>query len=312
MKHLILVDGNNWGFSGMSVPKLSTGDKDTQGTFHFLKRLRFAMEQNPDALFMILWDGRSWRKDLYTDYKANRERTAKQTQERNEYYDQKKDIQEALKLLGIMQVSADNMEADDLAEIFSRKWKGDRITLLSGDMDWLQLVDEKTVWHDLISERRATQKIFKQFTGCENFVQFLEKKCILGDTGDNIKGINGIGPKKVETIFELFESFYAMMNYMEMKPGHVDEVWLKQTGKNLPKVIRELDITQARETMEMNMKLMWLSTPHRPEPVNLVKIRGSLDPEKFTDFCGRLAFMSILRDFNKFLLPFKENQYVSK
>jgi 5'-3' exonuclease len=307
MLHLVLIDGNGLGFAGMSNPTLSTGDRDTQSTFTFVRRIRFLLTKYPEALIMVLWDGRSWRKDIVTDYKANREQTPQQIEARKAYYDQKKDIVACLNHLGIMQVSADNMEADDLAEIYSRKWKGDKITLITADKDWLQLVDERTTWYDMVNERACDHTNFVPFTGCENKKEFLLEKCVFGDVGDNIKGILGIGPKKLELLKEQgydFEDFLLRKDDM----GGV----FPRNGKKLPKVLRELDVAQAHTTLRRNMMLMDLSTPHRPEPINLVNKRGKLDPEKLTDLFGELGFVSILRELDKFLIPFKENKYVAR
>lgn len=312
MNHLILIDGNNLGFSGMGGPRLSTGDKDTQSTYSFIKRIRHILADHPDSLIMVLWDGRSWRKDLSKEYKANRETTEKQAVARTAYYDQKKDIQEGLSLLGIMQVSADNMEADDLAEIYSTRYKGDKITLYSADKDWLQLVDLRTTWYDPINVRECTYATFSAFTGCKDTNQFVEQKCILGDSGDNVKGLNGIGPKKLETIYSNWNSFNHFLVDLETDLSFVEEVWLKVTGKKLPKVIRELNPIDARALMLKNYKLMGLRTKHRPEPINLERKPGKLDPQAFKDFCGRLAFLSFLREYDRFLLPFKENRYVQR
>lgn len=312
MNHLILIDGNNLGFSGMGGPRLSTGDKDTHSTFSFIKRIRHILADYPDSLVMVLWDGRSWRKDVSKEYKANRETTEKQVEARVAYYDQKKDIIEALSLLGVMQASADNMEADDLAEIYSTKYKGDKITLYSADKDWLQLIDKRTSWYDPINMRECNIHTFEEFTGCSSPYQFVEQKCILGDAGDNVKGLNGVGPKKLETIYANWENFSWFLKDLEADPDKVAETWSKSTGKNIPKVIKELDPTAVRELMLHNYKMMGLRTKHRPEPINLKRNTGKLDPEKFEGFCGRLAFLSFLRDYEKFLLPFKENRYVTK
>lgn len=307
MSHLILVDGNALGFAGMSGPRLTAGFKDTQSTFTVLKKVRNIVKDNPEALVMMLYDGRSWRKDVFKEYKANREQTEKQVEERTEYYEQKADTLKALEMLGVCISSANNMEADDLAYLYARAWKGDKVTVMAADKDWLQLVDERTTWVDPINDRVCDQARFKEFTGYDNVQQFVEAKAVLGDAGDNIKGIMGIGPKKLEQIY----SVYSDMEVFLCKP--VDECeakWLSFFGKKLPKVLRELDRRAALKTLDTNKMLMDLSTEHRPKPKNLVRIKKPMNVEAFQDFCYENAFLSITTKMDTFIEPFKNNKYI--
>ncbi len=85
MKRNVIVDGNNFGFAGMASAKLSSGETETQAVFSFLKRIHSIHEEYPKALVTVLWDGRSWRKDIYPEYKANREKTEEQATARADY-----------------------------------------------------------------------------------------------------------------------------------------------------------------------------------------------------------------------------------
>jgi DNA polymerase-1 len=307
MSHLILVDGNNLGFAGMASPRLSAGDTNTQATFTVIKKLRNLFLDNPNALIMVLWDGRSWRKDIYSDYKGKRETTDKQVEARQAYYEQKASLIDGLRYLGMTQCSASNMEADDLAEIYSRKWKGDKVTLFTGDKDWLQLIDERTSWIDPILDRQCNHLNFKAFTGFEDTEQFVEAKCILGDK-DEVPGLKGIGPKTLAQVYEIWYSFY----YGFLDGADQEKEWELIHGKSLPKVLDDCrwNYKKTWEELDFNRKLADLKTKHRPEPINLVQNRQDLNSESFKAFCHRNAFLSFLRDYDKFLKPFKENKYV--
>lgn len=297
MSHLILIDANNLGFQSMNSPRLNAGEKPTQGTFNFLRKLRSIYQDNPNALIMCLWDGKSWRKEYYAEYKEKRQQTTKQQESRQEYYDQAKDIWKALTLLGVTQCLASNMEADDLAEIYSRKWIGDKVTLISGDKDWIQLVDYRTEWIDPIRDRICDYRNFFEFTGFYNSEQFVEAKCILGDK-DEVPGIKGIGPKTLETIYKKWCSF----------PDYL----LDKSKDYEPKVIQSLDINDTLKKVSENRILADLKTPFRPEPINLKRMQNPLDEEGFRSFCYENAFLSFTRDLDKFLKPFKGNKYVIK
>jgi DNA polymerase-1 len=302
--HLILVDGNNLGFAAMANPRLHAGDKATQSTFSVIKTVRNLFLDNPNALIMILWDGRSWRKDFLKDYKANRVVTEKQVSDREAYYEQKNHIVQGLDLLGVTQCSASNMEADDLAEIYASKWQG-RVTLLSGDKDWLQLVNERTTWVDPIRGRQCTHLNFEAFTGCKNRQQFLERKYILGDVGDNVKGVPGLGEKTLDKLYYIWDSIGC---YLADSSPHTK--WQEAHDEKLPTRLSSIAADLIFDVLCKNESLMNLSTISRPKPLNMVRRRQNLNSESFRAFCYENAFISLLKDYDKFLQPFKENKYV--
>jgi DNA polymerase-1 len=301
--HLILVDGNNLGFAGMGATKLHAGNADTQATFTVIKQVRRLFFDNSEALIMVLWDGRSWRKETYKDYKANRETTVKQVEDRKAYYKQKDSLIDGLNYLGVTQCAANNMEADDLAEIYSSQWQGDKITLYSGDKDWLQLVDERTTWYDPIRERQCNSFNFQAFTGCKDIKQFLERKYLLGDTGDNIKGATGIGEQTLNKLHSMWDTLDDFHHDIDR-----EEKWKAAFGRAIPKPLE--DYSEVMRACKENEVLMNLKTTARPIPINMVKRRQNLDAESFRAFCYENAFLSLLRDYDKFLKPFKENKYV--
>lgn len=293
----------------MANPKLSAGDKETQGIFSFIRSIRRIYLDYPDSLILVLWDGRSWRKDIDVTYKDKREVTPQQQEDRKKYFDQKREMLRALDLLGVPHVYASNMEADDLAEIHSRKWKGDRVTLWSGDKDWLQLVDEKISWYDPIHNRHCDHLNFEAFTGFKNTEQFVEAKCILGDK-DEVPGLKGIGPKTLEKVYELWDSFETgfLGDYESMA------MWRHRFGKSMPSVLEEYAHNELEtvQQLQLNRKLADLKTPYRPEPEGLLRTQIPLDTEKFKDFCYENGFISFVRDIDRFVQPFKENKFVRR
>lgn len=312
VKHLVLIDGNNVGFSAMAGPPLSSGAKLTNGTFAFVKRIRELYVRYPNAYFLVLWDGASWRKDLYKEYKEKRKSTEKQQTQRQEYYDQKPDMQKALTLLGVPQAFSINMEADDLAEIYSRKWKGEKVTLISGDGDWIQLVDKRVTWVDVIRDRYVTLDNFEEFTGYKDAAQFVEAKSILGDK-DEVPGIKGIGPAKLEVIYKkLNMSFREFLDWHISFPVESRQEWERVTGKAMPKVVSEVACVETFVQLALNDKLGDLRTKHRPEPINLTKSAKAIDVAGFEDFCYTLGFMSVTRNLDKFVKPHIDNIYTYK
>lgn len=278
---------------------------DSVPILSFITRVSEYRNKFPNAEICYLNDGRSWRRGIYPAYKANRTVSEKQIAAREEYFEAKKGMMKALDLLGCRQVSAQNMEADDLAALMSGKWK--QTVLISRDKDWHQLVSDNTVHYDPYNREYITSRNFTAKTGYRNPEQFVEAKCVLGDAGDNIKGLPGIGPKALEGVYSLYESFDRFMSAMDDEFWRLNEIdhWKKKTGKLMPKSLREIDVASARKTIKENMVLMDLRTPIRPEMEGYLQSRRDLDKLGFLQFCKENSFRRILQNFDEFVVPFE-------
>jgi 5'-3' exonuclease len=208
-------------------------------------------------------------------------------------------IKKALRFLGIPQVWALNMEADDLGAILTDRYTktNSKIILVTGDKDWLQLVGPGVVWKDPINDRLITTKTFEEFTGVSTVRQFVEVKALAGDMGDNVAGVGGIGQKGAVDFIKEYGSFASFSN-MAILEKSIDL-------KKLPKKYRDLIENEDKAiTFSRNIDLMDLRTTVRPAPVNLQVDKGAPDKEKLRQFCELLLFKSILKDFDEWCSVF--------
>lgn len=298
MSGVLLIDGNSVGFSAHSTTKLTAGDQETQAIFGFIRTMRVLRESWPYKP-IILWDGRSWRKDANADYKANRDKNAKMTAMRDAYKAQRPLISRACRGLGLTQVMAMNLEADDLAGIFTAKFKakGLKVVLVTGDKDWLQLVDDGVIWYDFIRENKVTLGEFAEYTGYASPAAFVEGKALQGDTSDNIKGVGGIGAKGAESLLAEWGSVDAFLTAYELgKAGKL--------GKRLQEFADNTNggIERFRE----NIRLMDLRGAYTPKPERLTVQSSSYNPDEFMRVCEELAFISIIKDFENWCQPFSK------
>lgn len=309
MKRHLLIDGNAIGFAAAGSERLSVGDQDTHAIFGMLRTMRVLLERFPTAQPLVLWDGRGWRKSIYPEYKANRDKTEPATATerkakamRDSYKSQRPHIKRALGMLGLPQLVADNMEADDLAAMMGDKLtgRGDRVIFVTGDKDWLQLIGSQSVWFDPIHDRRCVLSEFEQFTGYKSPRQFLEGKALQGDVSDNIGGVGGIGDKGAKALIDTYGSVAGFLN--ACMDGSVDV-------QKLPKKFRDFaDETQpGRSIFARNMRLMDLRSVERPKPQQLVMDRAAPDIRAFRGLCEEFLFRSILDDFDRWIMPFLPN-----
>ena len=302
-----IVDGNSIGFAANSATSLRAGNLPTQAINGMLRKVREIVEMFGAESVIILWDGKSWRKEVSMDYKANREANPKMVQEREQYRIQRPYISRGLRLLGVSQIVAQNMEADDLAgkivpQLVSR---GNQVRLVTGDRDWLQLIQKGVTWTDHRSDKRCNLGNFTEVTGFRNSREFVQGKALQGDASDNIKGVGGIGEKGAKDLLKCFGSVEAFLNETRDYCLKVHNETLGKNSKDLPKAWRTFaDDQEAQERFYDNMRLMDLASPHVPKPVGLTQVKQPLDLDGFRAFCGEVAFHSVLNDMDRFIAPF--------
>ncbi len=126
----------------------------------------------------------SWRRSIYPEYKAQRKGN-REAQEDKEWWDEVfGEFNEQAKVLGRglpwHWVSISKMEADDIASVACRYFKGKEVVLVSSDSDWGMLLQYPNV--KILSIRT------KKFKECKNPLGILKSKIEKGDRADNILG----------------------------------------------------------------------------------------------------------------------------
>lgn len=299
----LLIDGNSVGHFANNGSKLTLGEMPIQAVYGSLRTLRtnMALFQHYDPV--VLWDGMSWRKEVFDQYKSNRDKreTAAeklQALRNDDYKRQVPLIKKGLQLLGIPQVSAANMEADDLAGMLTDKYAATgKVALLTGDKDWIQLVQQNVMWRDFIRARTINPKNFEETTGVDTTEKFVQVKGLCGDAGDGIPGVGGVGEKGAIQFVNEFGSFEEFLNLATFDKSF-------DLSKQ-PKKYRDLVEDEGKAiTFAQNIKLMDLRTPHRPAAINMRVDKGSPNKELFRTFCDRLLFNSITQELDEWIRVF--------
>lgn len=316
------LDGNSIGYAAAQRKgkKLSAGAQETTAIYGAITTVRKLMEARVGTAPVVLWDGRSWRHSVFSDYKGNRTATPEQVQERERYKAQKAFILRAFHCMGMSQLLAANMEADDLAAILTRDAvsKGIAVGLITGDKDWLQLVQPGVVWIDHKMDRKCTAAEFHKFTGFRTITAFTHAKALQGDTGDNIKPRTGVGEDGAIELFGVFDDVHDLQ-----RCSQEDAVarWLA-AGKSCPKgrkgapVMLPTKYQKLRDDAEVRARFEWalelvdLNHHAIPAPVGLRMSRAPVDVDGFTKLCMELGFASILRNVDAFLKPFVSIQEI--
>jgi DNA polymerase-1 len=195
------------------------GGEPTAGTYGFASvLLRLLEKDSPEYLAVSFDTGRTFRDAEYPEYKATR---AKMPEDLAPQLDR---IRELVSAFGIPVLEREGFEADDvLGTVAERAAEQDvAVTILTGDRDLLQLAS------DHVTIRLAGQKLsealdygpadVKAKLGIEPS-QLVDYKALVGDTSDNIPGVNGIGEKTAVALLTEFGSLDRIYAHLDQIPA---------------------------------------------------------------------------------------------
>lgn len=154
------------------------------------------------------WGSSSYRKEILPEYKQNRkDKYATQTEEEKQaFIDFFEEYEETLELLAeeYQVLRFKGVEADDLAAHLVKRKKDyglEDVWLISSDRDWDLLIQDGVSRFSYVTRKEVTIDNWSEHYNVspEEYISF---KCLTGDKGDNVPGINGIGPKRAEGLIK--------------------------------------------------------------------------------------------------------------
>lgn len=272
---VLLIDGlNTFLRSFTMINHLNKNGHHIGGLTGFLKSVGYAIKTLSPTRVIIVFDGvggSSARKNLYPEYKGNRH------QKRMTNYpifesmaDEKASIEQQmgrlisyLQCLPIDMLCIDGLEADDIIGFLSTQFEiMDEIKetyIMSSDQDFLQLVSNKTKIFSPTKKKIYDMNLVKSEynVSCNNFITM---KCLLGDSGDNIPGISGLGPGKLKKYFpqltdDQYHDINSIFNYTEDILNNT-----VYTKKNLNERIIYDKVIERKNQLLINDRLMNLKT----------------------------------------------------
>jgi len=276
---LILLDGHALAYRAFfALPedmKTSQGEL-TNAVFGFTSMLLNVLrEEQPTHVAVAFDKGRTFRHDIYPEYKAHRAKMP------DEMRSQMARIRQVVETLSIPIFEQEGYEADDLLGTLSRQAReqGVDTLIVTGDRDLLQLVDERI--HVLTSRRRFSDTVIYDREGVElryglTPAQLLDLKAMMGDQSDNIPGVRGVGEKTATKLLQQYGS-------LEEIYAHLDEVQARFRNK----------LAEGRDMAYLSRRL---GTIVRDAPVQLdldaCRVRA-FDREPVLDLFRELEFRSL-------------------
>ena len=217
MEKWMIVDGSNLLFQmfyGMPARITGRNGKAIQGTLGLVGALLKMLRMVSPTHIAVLFDGEcaNERRELDADYKANRPDYSQMTED-DTPFSQLPDIFAALTQLGIPFAETTDCEADDWIAGYAAELPQDAaLVIVSQDSDFFQLIDDRVSvlryrgQHSLLCDTAY----IREKLGIEP-AQYAAYKSLTGDTADNIRGADKIGPKTAAELMRQFGTLDALL-----------------------------------------------------------------------------------------------------
>jgi len=235
---LILVDGHALAYRAFFALResglRSSRGEPTYAVFGFAQILLTTLaDYRPDYAAVAFDVGRTFRDDLYAEYKAGRAETPE------EFYPQFERMKQLVQALNIPIYTAEGYEADDVIGTLARQASAQGIDtiILTGDSDVLQLVDEHVrvaLANPYGGKTSVTlydvEQVRKRYDGLEP-AQLADLRGLKGDSSDNIPGVRGIGEKGAIALLKQFGSLDHLLAHIDEAPKRYQAL-LREQGED--------------------------------------------------------------------------------
>ena len=279
---LLLVDGSSYLYRAFhALPDLRSAEGHPTGAMHgMVNMLRRLRADYPASYIACVFDakGKTFRDDMYPDYKATRAAMP------DDLRLQIEPIHEAVKHMGWPILMVDGVEADDVIGTLSVEASklGMNTVVSTGDKDLAQLVNDKVMLINTMSNEKLDEAgVLEKFGVPPN--RIIDYLTLIGDTVDNIPGVMKCGPKTAIKWLTAHDSLDGVMQNAASIGGAVGEN-LRQALEWLPKG-RELITVKTDCDLSGHMVSITESLVAQPE-----------DRESLAGFFQRFGFKTLLRE----------------
>ena len=211
--NLLIVDANNLSYRWLQRPNYDSFGAD------FIRTIQSLSKSYEAARTIVCFDfGKSYyRMDMHEEYKGTRKKPQEEEEIKkyeaffavlNDLPDQLDE--EVLKFRGV--------EADDILAWITQNVsdKYDHTWIVSSDKDLIQLVDENVSIFNIFGRKEVTKQSLQEDLGLVPS-EFMLSRIIEGDKSDNIIGIEGIGPKRAQTLAKEYKTLPNLLDALPIK-----------------------------------------------------------------------------------------------
>ena len=274
----VLVDGSSYLFRAYyALPDLRNSKGEATGAIRGVISMIKKLEKDfPESLVVVVFDapGRTFRDDLYEDYKANRSSTPDDLKE------QIQPIKDLVVAMGFPLICMEGVEADDVIGTYAllASKAGQTVIISTGDKDMAQLVNQSVTLVNTMTETMMDRAgVIEKFAVPPELI--IDYLALMGDTVDNIPGVPKVGPKTAAKWLNEFGSLESLIDRATEIKGKV--------GENLRNSLEQLPLSKALTTIKTDVEV----------PISLKDLkRDPADRDLLLKEFGRLEFKGWLAE----------------
>ncbi|MCB2426908.1 DNA polymerase I [Methylophaga pinxianii] len=277
---LILVDGSSYLYRAYhAMPPLTNSDGESTGTIYgVINMLRKLIRDYQPEHMAVVFDakGKTFRNDLYAEYKATRPPMPDDLRE------QIAPIHEIVKAMGLPLLCIDNVEADDVIGTLAKQATaaGIETVISTGDKDMAQLVSEHVTLVNTMNNTKTDIAAVQEKFGLTP-QQIVDYLALMGDKVDNIPGVESVGPKTATKLLQQYGSLQGVIENAHEVKGKL--------GEKLRAAVDALPLSYQLATIKMDVELDFT-----PETLDM----QAADNQKLAELYRRYEFKSWLQELD--------------
>ena len=243
---LVLIDGSSYLYRAFfALPPLTNSKGAPTGAIYGVLNMlsKFLRDFTPPHIGVVFdAPGKTFRDDLFAEYKANRPAMP------DDLRSQTEPLLAAVEALGLPVLRIDGVEADDVIGTLACRaaLAGQRVLISTGDKDMAQLVNERITLINTMSgtvlDRAGVKVKFDVYP--EQIIDYL---ALVGDSSDNIPGIDKVGPKTAAKWLNSYGTLDGLLAHVAEIPGKV--------GENLRAGLATLALSRQLATIRTDLTL---------------------------------------------------------
>ena len=231
---LVLVDGSSYLYRAFHVPNLqdlaTASGQPTGAAYGVVNMLKKLLGEERPSHIAVVFDakGKTFRHDIYKEYKAHRPPMPDELQVQIE------PLHNIIRAMGLPLISESGVEADDvIGTLVTQAVKqGHEVLVSTGDKDMAQLVnDHVTLVNTMTNTKLDESGVLEKFGVAPH--QIIDYLALMGDKSDNIPGVPSVGAKTAAKWLNEYDSLDELIKHADAIKGKVGEK-LREHLEQLP------------------------------------------------------------------------------
>ena len=246
MSRLVLIDGSSYLYRAFHAlpPLTNAAGEPTGALFGVVNMLRATLKERPEYVaFVVDAPGKTFRDDLYADYKANRPPMP------DDLRPQIEPMCQIVEALGLTILRIPGVEADDVIGTLALQGHRDgmTVTISTGDKDFAQLVRPGIELVNTMTGSRMDSDATVMDKFGVRADQIVDLLALMGDAVDNVPGVEKCGPK---TAAKWLAEYQTLDGVMAAAPGMKGKI-----GENLRAALERLPLNRELVTIRTDVAL---------------------------------------------------------